>query len=156
MPPRQQPHKGLTHDNWSNSCPRIQETSKWPMPWHDSSWIWAFSQKLLCGGMYRLPVCQEGLRGSSWVYRKRSGQEVARVNLQVPPKRLESIYFLEPGRGREENAWRSVQELGKIKQTELSLGEVCPVDRKCFFEIVLKVSLSASAPEARDKKPDYF
>lgn len=28
---------------------------------------------------------------------------MARVNLQVPPKRLESIYFLEPGRGREEN-----------------------------------------------------
>lgn len=156
MPARQQSHKGLTHDNWSNSCPLLQKTSKWPMPWHDSSWIWAFSQKLLCGGMYCLPVCQEELRGSSWVYRKRSGQEMARVNLQVPPKRLESIYFLEPGRGREENTWRSVQELGKIKQTELSPGEACPVDRKCFFEIVLKVSLSASAPGARDKKPDYF
>jgi len=49
-----------------------------------------------------------------------------------------------------------VQKLGKMKQTEPSRGEVCPVDRKCFFGIVLKVSFSAPAPEARDKKPHYF
>lgn len=45
---------------------------------------------------------------------------------------------------------------GKMNPTEPSLGEVCPEDRKCFFRIVLKVSFSASALEARDKKPDYF
>lgn len=100
MPGRQQPHKGLMHDNWSNSCLLWQETSLWPMSWRDSSWIWAFSQKLLCGGMFCLPVCPEGQKGNSWVYQKRSGQEVARVNLQVSPKQLESIYFSEPGRGR--------------------------------------------------------
>lgn len=59
-------------------------------------------------------------------------------------------------KGREENyKKKNVQELGK-NEAEPSLGEVCPVDRKCFFGIVLKVSFSASAPEARDKKADYF
>lgn len=85
MPARPQPHEGLTHEHWSNSCLLWQETSKWPMPWHDSSWVWALSQKQICGGMYCLPVCQVGQRGSSWVYGKSSGQEVARVNLQVLP-----------------------------------------------------------------------
>lgn len=33
----------------------------------------------------------------------------------------------------------------------LSQGEVCPVDRKYLFGIVLKVSFSACVPEARSK-----
>lgn len=123
MPARSQPHKGLTHDNWSNSCPLWQETSKWPMPWHDSSWKWVLSQKLLCGGMQRLPVCQEGQRGSSSVYRKWSGQEVARVNLQVPPKQLELVYFLEPGRGEKRiTKKKNVQELGKNEADRAVIG----------------------------------
>lgn len=46
--------------------------------------------------------------------------------------------------------------MGKIKQTELSQGEVCPVDRKCFFGIVLKVLFSACVPEARGKSLTIF
>lgn len=82
---------------------------------------------------------------------------MARVNLQVPPKQLELVYFLEPGRGEKRITKKKMcRNWEKMKQTEPSLGEVCPVDRKCFFGIVLKVSFSASAPEARDKKADYF
>lgn len=156
MPARPQPHEGLTHEHWSNSCLLWQETSKWPMPWHDSSWVWALSQKQICGGMYCLPVCQVGQRGSSWVYGKSSGQEVARVNLQVLP--LTATVNLLSGAWKEQRreCKKSVWKLGKMNQTEPSPGEVRPVDRKCFFGIVLKLSFSASAPEARDKKPDYF
>lgn len=46
--------------------------------------------------------------------------------------------------------------MGKIKQTGLSQGEVCPVDRKCLFGIVLKVSFSACVPEARGKGLTIF
>lgn len=107
----------------------------------------------------RQPVClfaRRGREGAAEDVEKGQAKRWQESILRFPPKQLESIYFLEPGRGREENAQKSVQKQGKMKQTEMSLGEVCPVDRKCFFGIVLKVSFSASAPEARDKKPNYF
>lgn len=81
---------------------------------------------------------------------------MTRVNLQVTPTQLKIIYFLKPGRGREEKTQKSGQNMGKIKQTELSQGEVCPVDRKCFFGIVLKVLFSACVPEARGKSLTIF
>lgn len=46
--------------------------------------------------------------------------------------------------------------MGKNKQTGLSQGEDCPVDRKCLSGIVSKVSFSACVPEARGKSLTIF
>lgn len=87
---------------------------------------------------------------------KKVRTRVTRVNLQVSPTQLKTIYILKPGRGREEKTQKSWQNMGKIRQMGLSQGEVCFVDRKCLFGIVFKVSFSACVPEARGKSLTIF
>lgn len=59
------------------------------------------------------------------------------------------------GQGRE-NTKKMGKTWEKTKQMGLSQGEICPVDRKCLFGIVLKVSFSACVPEARGKSLTIF
>lgn len=59
-------------------------------------------------------VLPASLPGAEYV--KKVSTRVTRVNLQVTPTQLKTIYFLKPGRGREEKTQKSGQNMGKLSR----------------------------------------